>query len=246
MRNWLVVIPARLRSERLPEKPLAELGGVPMIVRVHQNLAPLAAKGATLVVATDAESVRAACAKHGVTAVMTDVAHQSGTDRCAEVARAHAGAHRFIMNVQGDEPFVDTGDLLRLAAEFEARAAADIGTLCFRATDPVLAGDPNVVKAVTTHDGWALYFSRSTLPYDRDAKDHKPAAFWQHMGVYAFRREKLLAFVALGGSPLEKTEKLEQLRALEHGWKIHVTAARSFSRGIDTREDLEAARARLK
>ena len=243
--SWLIVVPARLASTRLPRKPLADLGGLPLVVRVAQNLAPLAERGATVLVATDAEEVQAACHRYGVTATMTRTDHESGTDRVAEAVQGYP--QPFVMNVQGDEPFVDLGDLLALARAMETRADADMGTLVHAASDPQLALDPNVVKAVRSSQGWALYFSRAPVPYDRTAteRQHVPASFWQHVGVYAFRRAQLEAFVKLPSAALERTEKLEQLRALDHGWRIHLEPARHFARGIDTPRDLEAARAQL-
>ena len=244
--DWLIVVPARLGSERLPRKPLADLGGRPLVVRVAENLRPLTAQGAALVVATDAAEVQEASARYGIKAVLTKPTHESGTDRCAEAAAG--SAHRYVLNVQGDEPFVHVPDLEALMASMTARPEADMGTLVYRSTDPAVAGDPNAVKCVRTTAGWALYFSRASLPYDRQARarDHRPAEFWHHLGVYAFRREKLCEIVALGPSILERTEKLEQLRALEAGWRLWTQPASAFARGIDTPEDLEAARARLK
>jgi 3-deoxy-manno-octulosonate cytidylyltransferase (CMP-KDO synthetase) len=242
--GWLVVVPARLKSERLPEKPLQDLGGLPLIVRVARNLAPLAAAGAEVVVATDAEKISSICAAHGIKAVMTDVAHQSGTDRCAEVA-AKFSDHPYVMNVQGDEPFVSIEDLRRLAAAMRRQATIDIGTLVYENRDPVLAADPNVVKAVRRADGTALYFSRAPIPFRRDANPPLPATYWQHIGIYAFKRERLLAFVKLPPSLLEQSEKLEQLRALEQGWRLWLEPATHWSRGIDTPADLEAARAKI-
>lgn len=245
LRNWLIVVPARLASERLPRKPLQDLGGLPLVVRVAKNLGPLRDLGAELVVATDASEVMDALKTHGVPGVMTRVDHESGTDRCAEAARA--SQRPFILNVQGDEPFVDAGDLRALARAVETRADAAMGTLVYESRDQELAGDPNAVKAVRAGDGYALYFSRATIPYDRGAKErgHRPESFWHHLGVYAFRRDKLEAFVKLPPSKLERTEKLEQLRAVEAGWKIYLHPARTMSRGIDTPEDLAAARKKL-
>lgn len=244
--DWLIVVPARLGSERLPRKPLADLGGRPLVVRVAENLAPLTRRGATLVVATDAPAVLEICTQHGVRAMLTRATHASGTDRCAEAASAFP--HSYVLNVQGDEPFVAVADLEALTRSMVAKPEADMGTLVYRSTDPAVAADPNAVKAVRTQSGWALYFSRASLPYDRSAtaRGHRPEAFWQHLGVYAFRREKLADFVRLGPSPLELTEKLEQLRALEAGWRLWTEEASTVARGIDTPEDLEMARARLK
>lgn len=245
LKDWLVVVPARLASTRLPRKPLADLGGVPLIVRVAQNLAPLAKRGAEIVVATDSIDVMQSLAAHKVFGVMTRVEHESGTDRCAEAARGRP--QPYILNVQGDEPFVDTQDLMNLCDAMQARAEADMGTLVHESSDRRLAADPNAVKALRRHDGYALYFSRAPLPYKRESPEekHVPDTFWQHLGVYAFRRERLEAFAALPPSPLEHAEKLEQLRALQAGWRIYLAPAHHPTRGIDTPEDLEAARARF-
>lgn len=245
LQDWLVVIPARLGSERLPRKPLADLAGKPLIVRVAENLAALKAAGASLLVATDADEVMAACRSQGIPAAMTAAHHVSGTDRCAEAAAKHS--HPFILNVQGDEPFVSVEALNSLMEAMVQRQDADMGTLVVPSTDLSIAADPNVVKAVRAHTGFALYFSRAPLPYDRTkhAGGNLPRHFYQHLGVYAFRRERLKDFVALGPSPLELTEKLEQLRALEAGWRLWLEPTPHGARGIDTPEDLEAARARL-
>lgn len=242
---WLVVVPARLLSERLPEKPLQDLGGFPLIVRVVRNLAPLEALGAKVIVATDAEKIVAACTAHRIRAVMTSPSHQSGTDRAAEAALS-ARDRPYVMNVQGDEPFVATKDLQRLALAMEAHQDADIGTLVYENRDAAIAADPNVVKAVRRADGYAAYFSRAPVPYRRDAQPPLPAVFWQHIGIYAFRREQLLAFGKLPASALEQSEKLEQLRAIENGWRLWLEPATHLSRGIDTPADLEAARATFK
>lgn len=243
LKQWLVVVPARLGSTRLPRKPLADLGGLPLIVRVVRNLLPLERAGAEIVVATDSEEVMSVASEHGIKAIKTRPDHPSGTDRCAEVARAKP--QTLVLNVQGDEPFVDTQDLLSLCKAMEARPHADIGTLVYKTRDAALIADPHAVKAVRGHDGFALYFSRAPIPYRRDASTSLPEAAWQHLGVYAFKRERLAAFATLAPSELERTENLEQLRALESGWRIYLEPASSACRGIDTPEDLEAARARF-
>jgi 3-deoxy-manno-octulosonate cytidylyltransferase (CMP-KDO synthetase) len=224
---------------------LQDLGGLPLIVRVCANLKPLVTAGATLRVATDSDEVIRACAAHGYTAQMTRADHPSGTDRCHEVAQGTS--HGFILNVQGDEPFVHEGDLLALCQAVSERPQAQIGTLVYRSSDEASARDPNVVKAVARDDGYALYFSRSNVPYDRDAKSrsHVAPSFWHHLGVYAYRKEALAAFCALPPADLECTEKLEQLRALANGWQIYLQAATRLTRGIDTPNDLEAARAQF-
>ncbi len=213
-----------------------------MVVRVVENLAPLSERGAKVVVATDSAEIIDVVTSHGYQAELTSVNHESGTDRAAEVALRRD--EPYILNVQGDEPFIDTQSLMNLMTSVAHSPSLDMGTLVFKANRPELAKDPNVVKAVRSHLGFALYFSRSAIPYDRSAKErgYIPDGFWQHLGVYAFPRAKLLEFIKLGVSPLEATEKLEQLRALEAGWKIWLEPALKASRGIDTKEDLEAAR----
>ena len=242
--RWLVVVPARLKSERLPAKPLQDLGGKPLVVRVAENLKPLIDAGAHLLIAIDAPEVAQVLTAHNFTGVMTDSELQSGTDRCAAAVSQHGQSAEFVLNVQGDEPFVDTDDLKALCLAMENRADVDMGTLVYRTSDPALFHDPNAVKAVRRTDGTALYFSRAPVPYARSAPErrHQPDAHWHHLGVYAFRRERLHAFINLPPSDLEQTEKLEQLRALAAGWKIYLQPARSFARGIDTLNDLEVAR----
>jgi 3-deoxy-manno-octulosonate cytidylyltransferase (CMP-KDO synthetase) len=241
--NWLIVVPARLSSQRLPNKPLADLGGKPMIVRVMENLQSLQEKGASIVVAADDDAVIAACKKAGFSAVMTKKEHQSGTDRCAEVA---AGSSKdYVLNVQGDEPFVDTKDLAGLMQTLEASKNTRMGTLFHKNTNLSMAKDPNVVKVLMNSLGQAIYFSRVALPFVRDDKknEHLPTTFFQHVGVYAFKRSAIAEFVKLPPSALEASEMLEQLRAIDQGWPILLYPASKASRGIDTKEDLEAARA---
>ncbi len=245
LNDWLVIVPARLASERLPRKPLADLGGKPMIVRVVENLSPLIKRGAKVVVATDSQEVLTAIQKYGIEGVMTSPTHPSGTDRTAEAASSRK--EPYILNVQGDEPFIDTGSLIKLMEKVKSNSFIAMGTLVFASSDIEQAKDPNVVKAVRSHSGNAIYFSRSLVPYDRSnqAREHVPPTFWQHLGVYAFPREKLFQFLNLPPSPLEALEKLEQLRAIEAGWQIWLEPALKSSRGIDTPADLEAARAQF-
>jgi len=241
--NWLIVVPARLSSQRLPNKPLVDLCGKPLIVRVVENLQNLQGRGATIKVAVDDEAVLSACQKAGISALMTRKDHQSGTDRCAEVAAL--SNKQFVLNVQGDEPFVDTKDLIGLMSAFEASSNARMGTLFHENANSNMAKDPNVVKVLMNGLGQAIYFSRLALPYVRDDKQngHLPTNFLQHIGVYAFRRDAIAAFVKLPPSKLETSEMLEQLRAIDQGWPILLHPASTASRGIDTIEDLEAARA---
>jgi 3-deoxy-manno-octulosonate cytidylyltransferase (CMP-KDO synthetase) len=244
--RWLIVIPARLKSERLPRKPLADLAGRPLVVRAYDNLRPLAKRGAHVVVALDhADTVRA-CEAFQIPYVMTKETHQSGTDRCAEVADQFS-AYPLVLNVQGDEPFVNLDDLQALMSAM-MNQHHQMGTLGFDRSDRKGYEDYNVVKIARADDGHAIYFSRAPIPFDRDASRDKslPIRYTQHLGVYAFRREALKAFCNLPTSQLEQTEKLEQLRAVERGWKIHVATATTPSVGIDTAEDLKIAREMLR
>jgi 3-deoxy-manno-octulosonate cytidylyltransferase (CMP-KDO synthetase) len=239
--QWLIVIPARLKSERLPRKPLANLAGKPLIVRVFENIAPLMKQGAHVIVAVDHEETAQACAQFNIPTVMTKDSHQSGTDRCAEVA-AKFPDRQFILNVQGDEPFVNLDDLRQLMTTME-HSHHPMGTLGIIRQDWEAYIDPNTVKIVVAHDSTAIYFSRAPIPYDRDTfrAGRTTIRFTQHLGVYAFRRESIQTFCALPPSPLEQTEKLEQLRAINAGWRIAVSYAKFASIGIDTQEDLAAA-----
>jgi 3-deoxy-manno-octulosonate cytidylyltransferase (CMP-KDO synthetase) len=240
LKSWLFIIPARLSSSRLPNKPLQDLGGKPLIVRVADNLRPLVDEGATVLVATDAEEVQEVCTKYGHKAVLTSANHPSGTDRCFEAAEHASSSIEFIMNVQGDEPFVSLEDLKGLAAHFSSKALP-MGTLIYRNRDQQKFLDPSCVKVAVNQLGEALYFSRAPIPHDRD-QGGWPGWFWQHVGVYAYRRTSLEKFCALDRSVLETHECLEQLRALDHGWSILTYEAKQAAIGIDTPEDLEKAR----
>lgn len=233
--------PCAPQFERLPRKPLANLAGKPLIVRVYENLAPLKLQGAEVIVAVDHQDTAQICTKHNIPWAMTKESHVSGTDRCAEVALAHDHAP-FILNVQGDEPFVNLDDIRHLMAAMET-SNHPMGTLGFSCSHWESFGDPNVVKIVVSPENTAIYFSRAPVPYDREAartKTHN-VTFLQHLGVYAFRREALQNFCTLRKSPLEHIEKLEQLRAISAGWKIAVSTAKFASLGIDTPDDLAAA-----
>lgn len=239
-KNWLIVVPARLCSSRLPRKPLQDLAGKPLVIRVAENLEPLRKAGAELIVAIDDQEVAEVLSKAGISYKLTRTDHASGTDRCWEIAAKYE--HPFILNVQGDEPFIDTNDLSLLMSSLEQHRSADIATLVYSNSNTRQLDDPNIVKAIRTKDGFALYFTRSPAPYHRDGK---ALSFWQHLGVYAFRREALQHFCRFDQSPLEKIERLEQLRALENHMKIFLTEAKVMTHGIDTLEDLDAARARF-
>ena len=244
-----VIIPARFGSTRLPGKPLLDLAGLPLIQWVWQSA--MASGAASVLVATDDERIRVAAAKFGADCVMTSADHASGTDRIAEAVRAKGLAgDDIVVNLQGDEPAMPASIVARVAAALHEVPGSDIAT----AVSPIESLrdflDPNCVKALRAADGRALYFSRAPVPWPRDSiAADRPTAFagaWRHIGIYAYRVRSLLQFAAWPATPLEMTEKLEQLRALEHGMHIHlVTLAESPPAGVDTAEDLERARAAL-
>ncbi|HEY1151033.1 MAG TPA: 3-deoxy-manno-octulosonate cytidylyltransferase [Pseudoduganella sp.] len=245
--SFIVIIPARLASTRLPNKPLADLGGKPMVVRVAERAAQSGAS--RIIVATDHEDIRSACEQHGVEVCLTRADHPSGTDRIAEVAqKLNLPADAVVVNLQGDEPLIDPA-LLQAAA---ARIGADVpmATCAHPLHEAADAFNPNVVKVVLDKQGRALYFSRATIPWHRDAfaqtKDALPSGYipLRHIGLYAYRNDFLQAYPALEVSPLENIEALEQLRVLWHGYSIavHVTASAPAA-GVDTPEDLERVRA---
>jgi len=237
----IVLIPARLAASRLPGKPLADIAGKPMIAHVVAR-AQAAAIG-EVVVATDSEAVAVAAEKAGGRAVMTGVEHPSGSDRIFE-ALTHIDPERRIgtvVNVQGDLPTLDPSDL-RAALGALADPAVDIATLAAEIREPSERTNPNVVKVVGSpvepRRLRALYFTRATAP-------HGDGPLYHHIGLYAYRRAALERFVKLAPSPLEKREKLEQLRALEAGMRIDVALVDSVPLGVDTLEELEKARAML-
>ncbi len=238
----LVVIPARLASTRLPRKPLADVGGDPLIVHVLRNARGIA--GATaVVVATDSEEIASAVRAAGGEAVLTSVDCASGTDRVAEVAAARD--EEIVVNVQGDEPELPAADVDRLIATMKRDSSLRMGTLAAPAEEGEFER-PSVVKVVCDGAGRAVSFSR-TVASDRTAPARGPMQHvgpMRHVGVYAFRRAALLEFAALPPTELERTERLEQLRAIEHGWSIAVVVGERAPAGIDTVADLEAFRER--
>lgn len=232
MHKVLGVIPARLESTRLPGKPLRMICGRPMIAWVYEN-ARRAGCLDHLLVATDSTEVESYCRAHGIPAMMTSREHKSGTDRMAEVmARQPAAVY---VNIQGDEPMITAGHVERLLLPFRASPGTQVSTLKV-AIDAETALDPNVVKVVTDLAGRALYFSRARVPLDRDGKG--PGQYFKHQGFYAFTAEALDRFHHLPPSPLEKLEKLEQLRFLENGIEIAVVETPHDTIGVDTEEDL--------
>ena len=233
----IAVVPARYGSSRLPAKALAEIAGVPMVVRVWRQ-ASKAKSIARVIVATDDERIAAPVRAVGGEAMMTSPAHQSGTDRIAEVASKISGD--VFLSVQGDQPFISPADLDALAEAMCSDASIQMATLATPIIDLLEWTDPNKVKVVCGADGNALYFSRSPIPHARDGGMPKEAL--RHIGVYAYRRDFLMKFAALPVGVLERIEKLEQLRALEHGYVIRVLKSVAPSLEVDTADDLARAR----
>ena len=234
----VALIPARLGATRFPRKLLAELGGKTVIRRTYE-----AVRGTGLFtsvqVVTDSPEIAREIAEAGGQAVMSQRSHESGTDRIAEVAEA-VDADLFV-NVQGDEPFTRSGPLERLLALFDGPGGerVQVASLMQALGDPALVRDPNYVKVAVDLSGNALFFSRSPIPFLRDRSVHP--TFWEHIGVYAFRREALLAFTRLTPGPLERAEKVECLRFLEHGIGIRMASTEYMGVEIDTPEDLVRA-----
>ena len=241
---FVVAIPARYASTRLPGKPLLPIAGTPMIVHVVQRA--LAAGASEVVVATDDAGILAAAQEGGASGVMTRADHLSGSDRLAEVARTLGWADdTMVVNLQGDEPLAPVSGLRAVVATLAA-ADAPMATLATRIDTAAELFDPNCVKLVRNLAGEALYFSRAPMPWPRDAfatdRAQLPAqsAFLRHIGIYAYRAGFLRRFAELPPTPLEQTESLEQLRALEYGYPIAVgLAPEPFPPGVDTAEDLE-------
>jgi 3-deoxy-manno-octulosonate cytidylyltransferase (CMP-KDO synthetase) len=235
------VIPARHAASRFPGKPLALIGGVPMVRRVYEGAAR-AKRLSRVIVATDDPRVADACAAFGAEVAMTSPTHPTGTDRIAEVA-AHL-SEEIVVNVQGDEPLID-GFVVDAAVEaLEADPGSPMSTVVHPADADGL-DDPNRVKVALDFAGRALYFSRSRIPYPRDAS--AGPRWWQHVGLYAYRRPFLLDFVRLAPGELERVESLEQLRALEHGHRIRVAVVEGWrSVPVDVPEDVARVEAALR
>lgn len=245
--SFIAIIPARLASTRLPNKPLADIGGKPMIVRTAEQA--LASGASRIMVATDHADIVAACEAYQIPVCMTRADHPSGTDRIAEVAASmDLPDDAVIVNVQGDEPLIAPKLIAATAAL--VNAAVPMATAAHPLHLPEEVFNPNVVKVVLDKQGKALYFSRATIPWHRDGfaqdrnqlpEDYQPL---RHIGLYAYRNDFLQNYPKLAISPLEQIEALEQLRVLWHGYAIavHVTAS-SPAAGVDTAEDLERVRA---
>jgi 3-deoxy-manno-octulosonate cytidylyltransferase (CMP-KDO synthetase) len=232
----VAIIPARYQSSRLPGKPLLDIAGRPMIEHVYRRAAGADAVDA-VVVATDDQRIVDAVEAFGGVARMTRPSHRTGTDRIAEVAAALTCD--IVVNVQGDEPLIDPGMISAVVAPLRADASIVMTTARRTLTDPDDFRNQHVVKVVTDLRGDALYFSRAPIPCGVDPTG-TPASI--HVGLYAFRRDFLLRYAALPQTPLEVAESLEQLRALEHGYRIRTVVTEHHSIGVDTPQDLERAR----
>lgn len=247
MVSFKVVIPARYASTRLPAKPLADIGGKPMVVRVAERAA---ASGAEEIwVATDHADIVAAVERHGFQAMLTSPDHASGTDRIAEVARRLGwSSDTLVVNVQGDEPLIEPQLIRNVADCLAAHPEAAIATASHPFHDRDTHFNPNVVKVVADRQGRALYFSRAPIPYARDAfaaGEGFPEGMegQRHIGIYAYRAAFLEVYGGLAPAPMERLESLEQLRALWHGYTIAVTVTpQAPAAGVDTPEDLERVR----
>jgi 3-deoxy-manno-octulosonate cytidylyltransferase (CMP-KDO synthetase) len=242
-----VVIPARFASTRLPGKPLLDIGGKPMVIRVAEQAARSGAQ--QIIIATDHQPIVAVAQEHGFQACMTRVDHASGTDRIAEVAAQQAWPEdTIVVNVQGDEPLIPPQLIVAVAQHLHDHPECAIATACHPIHDEASMRNPNIVKAVLDKNGNALYFSRAPIPWPRDAyaKDQplpKEVNVLRHVGIYAYRVSFLNAYGKLAPAPIEQVESLEQLRALYHGYKIGVSKTdQAPPSGVDTEQDLGLAR----
>jgi 3-deoxy-manno-octulosonate cytidylyltransferase (CMP-KDO synthetase) len=236
--NFHVIIPARYASTRFPGKPLAEIGGKPMVVHVCERAAKSGAAG--VYVATDDERIARAVRAHGHAVIMTRADHPSGTDRIAEAARKlKLGERQVVVNVQGDEPLIAPRLIRSVGTLLAKKPAASVATACHAIGDPGALDNPNVVKVVLDAEGYALYFSRARIPYPRAPG----ATCYRHAGIYGYRVAFLRKYARLKPAPLERSEALEQLRVLWHGYRIAVAVTQAqIPPGVDTPRDLAAVR----
>jgi 3-deoxy-manno-octulosonate cytidylyltransferase (CMP-KDO synthetase) len=242
MSDFIVVIPARHASVRLPGKPLRDIAGKPMLQHVYER--GLESKAGLVIIATDDERIEKAAKAFGAKVCMTGAHHQSGTDRLAEVADINEWVdQQIVVNLQGDEPLMPPG-LINQCAGLLDDDRADIATLASSLEQTADMDNPNIVKVVTDNDGFALYFSRASIPYSRTPETDSLASQTarHHHGIYAYRTKTLRQIVTAEPSPIEKCEQLEQLRAMSLGLKIKVAMpATRPGPGIDTEEDLQKA-----
>ena len=234
MSKTAIIIPARYGSSRLEGKPLIEVNGKPIIQWVYEK-AQQAKLADMIIVATDDERIFNAVKAFGGGVEMTSVNHKCGSDRIREVAERHPEIS-YIVNLQGDEPLIKPESIDSVARNVQEDDNADISTLIRVLTDEEEINNPNLVKCVVDNNGYALYFSRSKIPFERN---YGIATFYGHLGIYGYKREALMKMTSLEQTPLERTESLEQLRALENGMKIKTSVVDFVPVGIDTMEDLE-------
>lgn len=234
MNKTAIIIPARYGSSRLEGKPLIEVNGKPIIQWVYEK-AQESKLADMIIVATDDERIFNAVKAFGGEVEMTSADHKCGSDRIREVVERHPEIS-YIVNLQGDEPLIKPESIDAVAKNVQEDEKADISTLIRVLTNDNEINNPNLVKCVIDNNGYALYFSRSKIPYERNTAI---ATFYGHLGIYGYKREALLKMTALPQTPLEKTESLEQLRALENGMKIKTSVVDFVPVGIDTKEDLE-------
>lgn len=233
----MIIIPARIGSSRFPNKVLADIGGMPMVVKTAKSVEEID----TVVIATDSQEVINIAKEHDIQAVLTSTEHQSGTDRIYEAAqKLGLNENEIIINVQGDEPFIET-DVVQAIYDLTKKNRNNENIMmnsCYKTISNPEADDPNIVKVVTDKEDIALYFSRAKIPYPRD---HHFDHYKGHLGIYGFTVRSLQKFCTLTSAPLEEIEKLEQLRALYHGYRVAMIEVDTESFGIDTPEDLEKA-----
>jgi len=233
----MIIIPARIGSSRFPNKVLADIMGLPMVIRTAKAVEHID----RVAIATDSQEVIEIAKKYNIQAIMTSTAHQSGTDRIYEASqKLGLNDDEVIINVQGDEPFIEH-EVVQAVFDLTTANIADETIMmnsCYKIINNPEADDPNIVKVVTSDDDIALYFSRTKIPYPRD---HHFDAYKGHIGIYGFSKHSLATFCNLTPAPLEDIEKLEQLRAIYHGYKIAMVAVKTESFGIDTPEELEKA-----
>lgn len=233
----MIIIPARLHSTRLPNKLLLPLGGIPIIIRT----ANIAREIDSTIVACDSEEILDICKKHNIDCILTSKEHTSGTDRCAEAAeKLKLDDDEVVVNLQGDEPFIESSIIenLKQSMNDAIRAKSAFMVSCYKEIDSANADDSNLVKVVLDNDNFALYFSRSKIPYNRDNVE---VSYFGHIGIYAFSAKSLSEFCNFSKSQIEDVEKLEQLRALWYGKKILMIKVETKSIGIDTKIDYENA-----
>ena len=244
--DFKIVIPARYASARLPGKPLLDIGGKPMVVRVAEQAAKSGAS--EVVIATDFEKIMQVAHEHNVKAVMTNINHASGTDRINEVAQLLGWTdNEIVVNVQGDEPLIDPELIKEVAQHLANSQDAVMATACHAIHDEASLLNPNIVKVVFDANGNALYFSRAPIPYPRDDAHKAKLHAHRHIGLYAYRVGFLKKYAELAVTELEKIESLEQLRVLHHGYKIGVTITQNApASGVDTQEDLDYVRSVFK